>query len=147
MLAVLLTMTVATLWLAGMIWTVQVVHYPLFAMVGSRGFASYEAAHSSRISLLLLGPWALQGVTTAWVLFQRPVGVPAWMVWAAAVAAATTVVVTVLVSVPQHDVLADGFDAMAHRRLVATNWWRTAAWSAHAVLAVWMLVLHLRATS
>ncbi len=146
MVVVLIAQVVATLWLAGMIWTVQVVHYPLFELVGEE-FVAYEAAHAARISFLLLGPWAVQGVTTAWVLLSRPAGVPSWMVVAAAALAAATVAVTVLVSVPQHDVLGNGFDAAAHATLVRTNWWRTLAWSGHAVLAVWMLVLHLRATN
>jgi hypothetical protein len=144
---VLVAQVVSTLWLAGMIWTIQVVHYPLFDLVGRDGFSAYEAAHSTRISLLLLGPWAVQGITTAWILLSRPVGVPWWMVLAAAALAASTVLVTVLVSVPQHEVLSGGFDAAAHATLVSTNWWRTLAWTGHAVLAVWMLVLHVRATS
>lgn len=146
MVGVLVAQVVSTLWLAGMIWTIQVVHYPLFDLVGG-DFVAYESAHSTRISLLLLGPWAVQGVTTAWVLLARPAGVPSWMVFTAAVLAAATVLVTVLVSVPQHDVLRDGFDVAAHTTLVRTNWLRTAAWTGHGVLALWMLVLHLRATS
>ena len=147
MVGVLVAQVVSVLWLAGMVWTIQVQHYPLFELVGEEGFVAYEAAHSTRISFLLLGPWAVQGITTAWILLQRPVGVPWWMVLAAAAFAAATVLVTVLVSVPQHDVLSSGFDAAAHATLVGTNWWRTAAWTGHGVLAVWMLVLHLRATS
>lgn len=146
MVGVLVAMAVSTLWLAGMVWTVQVVHYPLFALVGSDGFADYQAAHSVRISWLLLGPWTVQGVTTAWVLLARPLGVPWWMVLGAAGLAAVTVGVTVLVSVPQHEILGGGFDVTAHATLVRTNWWRTAAWTGHAVLALWMLVRHLRVT-
>lgn len=146
MLAVLVAQVVSTLWLAGMIWTIQVVHYPLFDLVGEE-FVAYEAAHSARISFLLLGPWAVQGVTTAWVLLSRPAGVPWWMVLTAATFAAATVAVTVFVSVPQHDVLGGGFDVAAHATLVRTNWWRVVAWTGHAALAVWMLVLHLRASS
>lgn len=146
MVVVLVAQVVSTLWLAGMIWTIQIVHYPLFDLVGD-DFVAFEAAHSTRISLLLLGPWAVQGVTTAWVLLARPAGVPWSMVLGAAALAAATVVVTVLLSVPQHDVLRDGFDVAAHAALVRTNWWRTLAWTGHGALAVWMLVLHLRATS
>lgn len=144
--AVLIALTVSTLWLTGMIWTIQVVHYPLFAMVGTDGFAAYEAAHSSRISALLLGPWAVQGICTAWVLLAPPDGVPQWLAVVGGVFAAATVAVTVLVSVPQHGVLTDGFDAAAHARLVSTNWWRVVAWSGHAAIALWSLVLHVRAT-
>ena len=147
MVGVLIAQVLSTLWLAGMIWTIQVLHYPLFDLVGTDGFAAYEAAHSSRISLLLLGPWAVQGVCTAWVLLANPAGVPRWLVFLGAALAATTVAVTVLVSVPQHQLLGDGFDAVAQARLVSTNWWRTAAWTGHGLVAVAMLVLHLRATS
>lgn len=41
--------------------------------------------------------------------------------------AVATWVVTMFVSVRQHDILARGFDARAHNLLVATNWLRTAS--------------------
>jgi hypothetical protein len=36
---------------------------------------------------------------------------------------------TAMVQVPLHDRLSGGFDALAHRRLVSTNAWRTTAWT------------------
>jgi hypothetical protein len=36
-------------------------------------------------------------------------------------------------------VLAQGFDAAAHDRLVQTNWLRTLGWTARAALAAWMV--------
>ena len=35
--------------------------------------------------------------------------------------------------------IASAWDAEAIRRLVATNWIRTAAWTARGVLSLWML--------
>jgi hypothetical protein len=40
---------------------------------------------------------------------------------------------------PRHVALRRGFDPSVHARLVATNWIRTAAWSARSVLALAML--------
>lgn len=134
----------ATLVLVGLIWTIQVVHYPLFALVGRDAFAAYEAAHSARITAVIALPWAVQGLTTAALLLSSPEGLPRGLVWAAAVLAATPVVVTVLLSVPAHTALADGFDAAAHARLVTTNWLRTAAWTLHGGVAVAMLAVLLR---
>jgi hypothetical protein len=37
------------------------------------------------------------------------------------------------VQIPLHDKLSAGFDAQAHQRLVATNWWRTAAWTMRGI--------------
>ena len=45
----------ATWFLVGLIWIIQVVHYPLFARVGEDGFVAYEAAHTRLISLVV-GP-------------------------------------------------------------------------------------------
>jgi hypothetical protein len=131
---------VATLVLVGVIWTIQVVHYPLFAAVGTDGFAAYEAAHSTRITALIALPWAVQGLTTVALLLAPPAGQPRWLVWLAAALAVVPVLVTVALSVPAHQQLADGFDAAAHARLVGTNWLRTAAWTVHGAVATALLV-------
>ena len=46
---------------------------------------------------------------------------------------------TFFLQVAQHNSLRAGFTVRAHRRLVATNWVRTLAWSARGVLALWLL--------
>jgi hypothetical protein len=46
---------------------------------------------------------------------------------------------TSLLQVPRHRELVSGFDASAHRRLVASNWIRTTAWSLRGALVLWML--------
>lgn len=135
---------VSTVFLTGLIWTIQIVHYPLFALVGPDRFPAYEAAHSARITAVIALPWAVQGVTTLVLLLAPPAGLPRPLVWAAAVLAAVPVAVTVLASVPAHSVLGDGFEAAAHARLVTTNWLRTAAWTVHSGVAIGMLVVLLR---
>lgn len=134
----------STLFLVGMIWTIQIVHYPLFAWVGDDVFSAYEAAHSARITRVIVVPWALQGLTTAALLISPPAGVPRWLIWTAAVLAAVPVLVTIVYSVPAHTTLGNGFDAVAHARLVSTNWLRTAAWTTHGAVAMGILVLALR---
>lgn len=138
---IVLAHAVSSLFLVGMIWTVQVVHYPLFAQVGTDTFAAYEAAHSVRITWVIMIPWAVQGLTTLALLVAPPDGVPRWLTVLAAGLVAIPVLVTVLASVPAHARLAAGFDAAAHARLVGTNWLRTAAWTAHGAVAVWIVTL------
>jgi hypothetical protein len=134
----------ATLFLVGMIWTVQVLHYPLFSAVGSEGFAAYQAAHASRVTAIVAVPWALEVTTTAALLVVAPRQVPGWLLGTGAALAVVPVVVTVAVSVPAHGILGRGFDAGAHRRLVRTNWLRTLAWTGHGAVALWIAVLVLR---
>jgi len=125
--AIVIAHLVSSLMMVGMIWTVQIVHYPLMALVGPERFAAYEAAHAPRMATVVVLPWMVQGLTTAWLLVAPPAGVPTALIFAAAVAALVPVVVTVLASVPAHTRLAAGFDADVHARLVATNWIRTIA--------------------
>jgi hypothetical protein len=46
---------------------------------------------------------------------------------------------TALLQVPLHNLLARGLDREAVARLVQTNWIRTAAWSARAVVSLALL--------
>jgi hypothetical protein len=46
--------------------------------------------------------------------------------------------VTLFVQVPAHRRLGHGFEAEVHRRLVTSNWLRTAAWTARGALALAM---------
>jgi hypothetical protein len=136
----LVTHAASALILVGLIWTVQVVHYPLMAMVGDDRFVAYESAHAPRMAAVVMLPWTLQGLTTAWLLLARPAGVPTWSIAVAAVTAVLSVAVTVVWSVPAHERLVAGFNATIHHRLVRTNWIRTWAWTLHGANAVAMLV-------
>ncbi|MBL0926573.1 MAG: hypothetical protein IBJ11_02830 [Phycisphaerales bacterium] len=125
--------------LAGLIWTIQVVHYPLMARVGAEGFARYEREHMSRISLVV-GPTMLAEMSlTCWIAVRTPGGVPAWAAWSGAALLAAIWLSTILVQTPLHQRLARGFDARAIRALVLGNWPRTLLWTARALLALWML--------
>lgn len=139
-LTVLAVHLLATAAMVGLIWFVQVVHYPLFAAVGRDGFATYAQEHQRRTSFVV-GPFmAAEGVTALWMALDPPTGVPRWMAVLGLAVLAVVLGSTVLLQVPQHAVLADGFDEVRATRLVRTNWIRTIGWSARGVIAVVMLI-------
>jgi len=138
--ALLVVHAASALVLIGLIWTVQVVHYPLMRLVGSDRFVAYEAAHAPRMAAVVMLPWTTQGITTLGLILARPAGVTCSSVAVAAATAAVPVLVTIVWSVPAHARLGAGFDAHTHARLVRTNWIRTWAWTAHGANAVAMLV-------
>ena len=134
--ALLLAHAASTAALAGLIWTVQLVVYPGFGEVGrTAAWPAVHAAHTRRTGVLVALPWAVQGLTLALLLLRRPDGVPLPLLLVVALLAVVPAVVTVAVSVPAHARLSHGWDDAAWRRLVGTNWWRTAAWTAGAVAA------------
>lgn len=134
----LLVHLAATLLMCGVIWTMQLVHYPLFARVGAAAFPAYEAAHQSRITWIVAPLMLAELATAAWLALRTPPGIPPAAAWTGLALVLVAWGVTGLVSSPLHGVLAGGFDAGAHRALVLTNWIRTAAWTARAGLVLWM---------
>lgn len=135
----LLTHASATLFMTGLIWFVQVVHYPLFALVGPDRFSTYERVHAARTTWVV-APCMLVELGTAVLLAARGAGrVPDWMPLAGLALLAVIWASTVLLQVPRHDVLAQGFEAGAHQALVTSNWIRTIGWTARSGLVIWML--------
>ena len=135
----LLAAHAAVTWaMTGLIWFVQVVHYPLFAAVGATAFPAYHAAHT-RLTTLVVAPLMLtEAALAAWLVVVRADA--AWVAWAGAALLAVVWLATFGLSVPRHNQLAaHGADSEVIRALVATNWVRTLAWTGRAVLAAWML--------
>ena len=130
---------VPTLFLVGLIWLVQVVHYPLFAMVGEREFAAWEREHCRRVAWVVLPAMLAELALTAWLWWHAP---PQWRGWCTAGLVLLGVVwaSTFLLQVPCHERLAQGRDPAAVHRLVQTNWLRTWAWTARGVVAVVLAV-------
>ncbi len=130
----------ASVGMFGVIWMVQLVHYPLMRFVSESQFARFETAHRVRISWVV-GPLMLvEGVCVLAFLIAPPAGLPWWLPWAGAAAEAVAIGTTVLISAPLHERLNAHFDPALLNRLIATNWIRTVAWTARAGLAIAMLV-------
>lgn len=128
-----------TLALVGLIWFVQVVHYPLYAEVGEEAFGRYAPLHNRRTSWVV-GPLMLTEVFTAAVLCRTelpsaPVHLPLvgllllLVIWGS----------TAVLQIPCHRRLESGYHLPTIKRLVRGNWVRTAAWTARGVIALWLL--------
>jgi hypothetical protein len=135
---ILLSNVAATFYMVGLIWCIQLVHYPLFAQVGKEGFAAYEAAHSNLITPIVGLPMLVELATASLLLFFRS---PAIGLAETIVGLMLVVVIwlsTMFLQVPQHGILSAGFNETAHQFLVNSNWLRTVAWSMRGALVLWM---------
>ncbi len=129
----------ATLAMVGLIWFVQVVHYPLFELASERRFDRFSAEHRRR-TLWVVGPLMLAEAGSAVALLAvPPPGAAPALLWSGAVLLAAIWLSTALVQVPLHRRLAATRDLAAARRLAASNWLRTAAWTARGALALALL--------
>lgn len=129
----------ATWFMIGLIWVIQTVHYPLFALVGEPGFAGYEAAHTRRMGAVLAVPALTEVVTASLLFLTPPSGLSRALALTSGMLLAAIWLLTAGLQVRQHRALGTGFDPHVHRELVTGNWWRTALWSGRGVLAAVML--------
>ncbi len=126
----------------GVIWFVQVVHYPLFARVGSVGFTRYAALHATRTTYVV-APLMLIELASSIALLYPPVRSAAIRpaeAWAGVLLVAIVWASTALLQVPLHNRLQRELSKEQIRLLVRTNWVRTSAWTLRAVLlCVWLV--------
>lgn len=128
----------ATWYMIGIIWFVQVVHYPLFARVGHLEFRQYEQHHTAMTTWVVAPPMLVEAITAVLLCWFRPSDIAAWHVWLGMTLLVVIWLSTAFLQVPCHNMLSEGFDTDVYQRLVATNWIRTVAWSVRGFLVVWM---------
>ena len=142
--ALLASHLLCTIGMFGVIWIVQLVHYPLFDRVDRANFAAFEAAHSRQITWVVM-PLMLGELATAMLLAFRMSGHPtAWVWWTGLVMVGLLWLSTAVLSIPEHSRLGAGWDEAAYRRLVTTNWPRTILWTARSLLALYGVFALLR---
>jgi hypothetical protein len=123
-------------YLTGVIWMVQLVHYPSFALVPPDGFRVFHQAHLKRMGWVVMAPMVLELLLAGWLAWVWP-GAAAW--WALGLVVVIWAV-TFFVSVPLHNRLAaDGSTFATVYGLIKTNWLRTLAWTARLLLLGWIL--------
>ena len=130
----------ATLFMTGVIWFVQVVHYPMMDAAERENYPEHQRRHQTLTSYVV-GPVMLFELATAIGLlyFYLQTGRSTWalvnllllaVIWFS----------TFFVQVPCHERLARGFSPDAHRRLVDSNWIRTMAWTLRSALLLALLL-------
>jgi hypothetical protein len=128
----------STLYMVGLIWFVQIVHYPLFNAVGSHNFADYERRHSARTTWVVAPPMLVELTTAVLLFWFRHSEVSSAYLWTGLALLAVIWLSTAFIQVPCHNALISGFDAVVHQRLVRSNWMRTIAWSLRGILVLWI---------
>ena len=119
----------ATLSMTGIIWFVQIVHYPMLARLPHVDFAELEREHCDRTGFVVAPPMLVEAFTLVWLIL-RGFDSPLFLFTAALLGVVW--VSTFTLQVPAHRALLQGWNEVAHRRLVLTNWIRTAGWTLRA---------------
>lgn len=132
--ALLLVNLASTWFMTGLIWFVQVVHYPQFFAVGAGVFPTYHKQHMRLTTLVVAPAMLLEAATAMALLVWRPASAEMWMLWTGVALLGVIWISTTILQVPQHRRLAAEFCGTTCRTLCRGNWVRTIAWTARAAL-------------
>lgn len=134
----LITQLATTLMMTGVIWLVQIVHYPLFGFVGGERYKEFHVAHMNWITYVVAPLMIAEAVSSVLLIFYPPTNFDWRLLWLGAALVVIVWLSTFLVQVPLHEKLAQGFSADAHSLLINTNWIRTICWTLRAALVLWL---------
>ncbi len=131
---------VASTWfMVGLIWLIQLVHYPLFLNVGSKEFRKFHNNHTLFITPLVGSVMIIELVTLVILIFQTPHGIPNWIVIVGILLLSVIWLSTLIFQIPYHNKLSSNFDDNLIKMLIKTNWIRTICWSLRGILVLIML--------
>ena len=119
--------------LTGVIWTIQIVHYPSFHYIDKLSFTNFHNFHERRISIIVMPLMLIELITSIALYIHN--------MWSIIFALNLLIVgliwySTFFVQVPIHSILSEKKDKNLIEKLVNTNWIRTFLWSIRMLLII-----------
>ena len=134
---ILVLQTLLTAMLSGLIWTVQLAHYPAFKYIDEKEFVAFQSFHMRAISYIVMPLMLMELAGSMALIFTAKSYFTLSLINFGFVVAIW--LATFFLSVPEHNKLMQGKNIDTIHRLVNTNWPRTLLWSAKLALSSYML--------
>ncbi len=128
---------VSTSIMVGVIWTIQIVHYPFFHRADKNDFGQHMDFHRGRISYIVVPVMLVElvsaiGLVVFYSEFQ-------YEFIAGLIFLILIWISTVVIQVPSHSRLANGYNQNEAGKLVRRNWIRTIFWSLRLAILLYIL--------
>ena len=133
----------STWFMVGLIWLIQIVHYPLFKLVGKNEFQTYHNGHSVMITPLVGTVMIIELMSSILLVVFPPKNVSIKLLIIGVIMLFIIWASTAFLQIPHHNALSKAYEFEAHNLLVQSNWIRTIAWSMRGLLLLYMLHLFL----
>jgi hypothetical protein len=125
----------ATAALFGLIWYVQIIHYPLYRLIGEGEFRAYHFRNTRVTAIVVLPLMLAELCTGAWLWYTAPPGQR--LLWTALSGLLLlNWASTLFIQVPIHHFLERGKDATLINRLILSNWIRVGSWTLRTVALI-----------
>lgn len=120
--------------LFGLIWTIQLVHYPTFRYVPD--FTEFHPHHTGSITLIVMPLMLLELGLAFWLAWEAQ-----WS-WTYLVPLLMVLLIwglTFFWAIPLHEGLAKVRDDLKIEELIRANWPRTFLWTAKGIWLLWLV--------
>ncbi len=136
----ILVQVLTTFFMTGLIWVIQIVHYPLFAYIGKDEFIAYEKKHSKLISFIVAPMMLIELASAIIIIISDYFISDLYILFTIAFLLLIIIwISTMLIQVPQHRILSSRYDLKAIKDLAKSNWIRTICWSLRSVILMYIL--------
>lgn len=131
----LIIQLVACAWMTGIIWLIQLVHYPMFEAISETHFQGWMDRHTKTIGPIVGLPMLIEVASGLALLYWPSPKLPEFWAFVNIGLIALIFIATAMFSIPAHRQLAlTGKDSQVIQRLVSWNWIRTITWTLRLIL-------------
>ena len=129
---VLLGHLIFTSIMTGVIWVIQIVHYPSFHFIEKELYTAFQKFHMNKISIIVI-PIMLAELITGMMLFLDKSSKSPFLIISFVILVLIWLITGVFFS-KAHNELMTGYQELVVNQLVAMNWIRTLLWTLRLLL-------------
>jgi len=129
---------ICAFYMCGIIWIIQIIHYPSFLLIRAESFQKFHLKHTSTMGLIVGPVMAIELVATTYLLKYEVSLISTLNLFCVL----SLWLLTFFVSVPLHNALSSGQDILIIQRLIQSNWPRTILWTFKALLLSYWFIFY-----
>ncbi len=137
---VLLGHLIFTSIMTGVIWVIQIVHYPSFHFIEKELYTAFQKFHMNKISIIVI-PIMLAELITGMMLFLDRSSKSPFLIISFVILVLIWLITGVFFSKAHNELIA-GYQELVINQLVAMNWIRTLLWTLRLLLLTYFAYLH-----
>ena len=137
---VLLGHLIFTSIMTGVIWVIQIVHYPSFHFIEKELYTAFQKFHMNKISIIVI-PIMLAELVTGMMLFLDKSSKSPFLIISFVILVLIWLITGVFFSKAHNELIA-GYQELVVNQLVAMNWIRTLLWTLRLLLLTCFVYLH-----
>ena len=137
---VLLGHLIFTSIMTGVIWIIQIVHYPSFHFIEKELYTAFQKFHMNKISIIVI-PIMLAELITGMMLFLDKSSKSPFLIISIIILVLIWLITGVFFTKAHNELIA-GYQELVVNQLVAMNWIRTLLWTLRLLLLTYFVYLH-----